>query len=249
LRPDLLDLVRHGVSRGMLMHINTNGSLVNAEVARDFADAGVASVNVSLDGPDAETHDRLRGRRGSFERVLRAVAHLVAVPRRPYRVALTCALGETNAGDAERLLERARDIGADRVGFLPVHEFPANRVQPANGRTERHLTALLDRCGRDPLIDNSRDYLALFERAYRSEPNPVPCLAPRTSLVVDCYGDVYPCVPLNASREPVGSGDVRQLWRSRAYRQLRESLRDCRACYWNCHTELNLALRRLGAGS
>ena len=74
----------------------------------------------------------------------------------------------------------------------------------------------------------------------------MPCAAPRTSLVVDCYGDVYPCVPLNAARKKIGSGDVRKLWRSETYRRVRESLKDCRACYWNCHTELNLALDRLG---
>ncbi|MGH7162508.1 MAG: radical SAM protein, partial [Planctomycetota bacterium] len=111
LRKDLFAVAAHGARRGLLVHLNTNGSLVDGEAARRLADAGVASVNVSLDGPDAETHDRLRGRPGSFRRVLRAAARLAALPGRGYRVALTCALGEANAEGAPALLELARDLG------------------------------------------------------------------------------------------------------------------------------------------
>ena len=246
LRPDLVELVRYGTRRGLLMHVNTNGTLVTAELARALSDAGTASVNLSLDSPDAATHDRLRGRDGSFERVLRAAAHLVSVPNRSYRVAITCALGPENGPQVGRLLERGRDLGVDRVGFIPVHAFPANRVTPLNGEGTAAVAELLARSGRDPLLDNSRDYLELFAGAYAGAPNPVACSAPRTSVVVDCYGEVFPCVPLNAARKPVGKGDVKELWRSETYARVRKSLKECRACYWNCHTELNLALKKLG---
>ena len=243
LRGDLLEILEHGRRRGLLMHLNTNGSLVTGELARGLQQAGVVSVNISLDGPDAETHDALRGQPGSFSRVMRAVARLVAVPRRRFRISVTCALGERNVSLAGALLERARDVGVDRVGFIPVHEFPANRVGSAGSAG----FPLLERSGRDPLLDNSRAYLGLFGRAYAGERNPVPCAAPRTSVVVDCFGDAYPCVPLNATRVPVGHGDIRALWRSETYRRVRASLSGCRACFWNCHTELNLALERFGA--
>lgn len=243
LRPDTIDVIRHGSRRGLLMHLNTNGTLVTEETASALAEAGLASVNVSLDGPDAETHDRLRGRPGSFARVLRAAARLAAVPRRPYRVALTCALGPENADRVDALLERARDLGVDRVGFLPVHS-PAGSMKGADGGATAAAARLAARSPKDPLLDNSRAYLDLFPRAFAGTPSPVRCHAPRTSIVVDCYGAVYPCVPLNAARKPVGVGDVAALWRSETYRQARKALEGCRACYWNCHTELNLALAR-----
>jgi len=246
LRKDTLAVARHGAGRGLLMHINTNGTFVTPEVAHAIGDAGVASVNISLDGPDAETHDRQRGRDGSYARVLRAAARLCAVPGRRYRVALTCALGKSNAARAVELLDRARDLGVDRVGFIPIHDFPANRVADGNGELEDAPAELLERSGRDPLLDNSRAYLELFGAAYRGESNPVPCTAPRTSIVVDCYGAVFPCVPLNSAGEEVGRGDPREVWRSRTYAEARRRLKDCRACFWNCHTEMNLALRRFG---
>lgn len=246
LRKDLLPILRRGARRGMLMHVNTNGSLVDGEAARALAGAGVASVNVSLDAPDAATHDRLRGRSGSFARALRAAAALAALPPPRPRVALTCALGPGNAASAGALLPLARDLGVDRVGFLPLHRNDGMGAVPdaAAAAAGRRLAALAES---DPLVDNSPEYLALFPAAFAGGGSPVRCSAPRTSIVVDCYGDVFPCVPLNAARKPVGSGDPRRVWRSRAYRAARASLAGCRACLWNCHTEMNLALRRVGA--
>jgi len=246
LRKDTLDLARYGADLGMLMHLNTNGTFVTPEVAQAVADAGISSVNISLDGPDAATHDRIRGREGSFARVLRATARLCAVPRRRFRVALTCALGETNADQFDLLLDRARDLGVDRVGFIPIHDFPANRVAPFNGKVSDAAQRLLDRSRSDPLLDNSRAYLRMFDAAFRGEQRPIACSAPRTSVVVDCYGAVFPCVPLNTVKQEVGRGDVREIWRSETYARVRESLHGCRACFWNCHTEMDLALRKLG---
>jgi len=246
LRRDLFEVLAHGSRVGLLVHLNTNGSLVDAAAAEALAQSGVASVNLSLDGPDAETHDRLRRRPGSFARVLRAAARLCAVPARPFRVALTCALGEGNASRAEELLERARDLGVDRVGFLPVHDYGPTGVARLHDGAAGAVERLARRAGRDPLVDNSPEYLALFASAYAGGTNPVPCAAPRTSLVVDCYGEVFPCVPIHARRKAAGSGDPRRVWRSHAYAALRARLADCRACFWNCHTELSLALSRLG---
>jgi len=249
LRKDTLEIAKHGADLGMLMHLNTNGTFVTTEVAHAVADAGICSVNLSLDGPDAATHDRLRGRDGSFTRVLRAAARLCAVPGRRFRVALTCALGESNADQFDALLDRARDLGVDRVGFIPIHDFPANRVAPASSPVSAAAQRLLDRSTKDPLLDNSRAYLRLFDSAFRGEERPIACSAPRTSVVVDCYGAVFPCVPLNSVNQEVARGDVREVWRSETYTRARESLRGCRACFWNCHTEMDLALQKLGGSS
>lgn len=249
LRKDTLEIAKYGADLGLLMHLNTNGTFVDDDVARAIGDAGICSVNVSLDGPDAATHDRIRGRDGSFQRVLRAAARLCAVPNRRFRVALTCALGEGNADDFEGVLDRARDLGVDRVGFIPVHDFPANRVAPGNGPMSDAARRLLERSSHDPLLDNSREYLQLFDQAFRGEARPMACSAPRTSVVVDCYGAVFPCVPLNSVNQEVARGDVREVWRSETYTKVRESLQGCRACFWNCHTEMDLALKKLGGTS
>jgi len=54
----------------------TNGTLVDAEVARRLAEAGVRRVAISIDGPDAATHDALRRQDGSFDAAIRGLKAL-----------------------------------------------------------------------------------------------------------------------------------------------------------------------------
>ncbi len=73
-RPDLEELVAWGRAEGLHVGLSpaVTGRLRYARLA-DLAEAGVASVHLSLDGASAATHDGLRGVRGSFERTLTAL--------------------------------------------------------------------------------------------------------------------------------------------------------------------------------
>lgn len=76
LREDIYELAAYGTARGLRMLLSTNGYLVDAPGAARIKKSGVARVSLSLDGPDAASHDDFRGVDGSFESVERAAAHL-----------------------------------------------------------------------------------------------------------------------------------------------------------------------------
>jgi radical SAM protein len=71
-RPDLLDLVRYGVSRGLHMGLTPSATpLVTDDVVRDLSAAGLHRLAVSIDGPGPEVHDAFRGVTGSFAHAVR----------------------------------------------------------------------------------------------------------------------------------------------------------------------------------
>lgn len=53
--------------------IVTNGSYVTANVARELYESGVNRFQVSLDGKDSATHERLRVYKGSFKKAINAI--------------------------------------------------------------------------------------------------------------------------------------------------------------------------------
>ena len=67
LRNDLFILARHARLRGLPIALATNGTLVTRGHARHIAREGFTRVSISLDGPDAETHDEFRRVRGAFD--------------------------------------------------------------------------------------------------------------------------------------------------------------------------------------
>jgi radical SAM protein len=74
-RPDVHELVAHGVSRGLEVAMTPSATpLVTAEALERLRDAGLHRLAVSLDGVDASTHDAFRGVSGSFQRTLEIMA-------------------------------------------------------------------------------------------------------------------------------------------------------------------------------
>ena len=75
-RPDLYDLVRHSVKIGLRTNVTPSATpLLTAEAIEKFKDAGVSRMAISLDGPDAASHDDFRGIPGTFERAMFALTH------------------------------------------------------------------------------------------------------------------------------------------------------------------------------
>src|SRR5512146_1440437 len=75
-RPDLYDLVRYAVKIGLRTNVTPSATpLLTAEAIEGFKAAGVTRMAISLDGPDAPTHDDFRGIPGTFERAMFALRH------------------------------------------------------------------------------------------------------------------------------------------------------------------------------
>src|SRR5215469_3560710 len=75
-RPDLFDLVRHAVKIGLRTNVTPSATpLLTAEAIDGFKAAGVTRMAISLDGPDAATHDDFRGIPGTFDRAMFALRH------------------------------------------------------------------------------------------------------------------------------------------------------------------------------
>ena len=73
LRLDLFDLARYGSNKGLRMVMATNGTLVTEEIVQKIKTSGIQRISISLDGPDADTHDAFRKVRGSFEGSLKGI--------------------------------------------------------------------------------------------------------------------------------------------------------------------------------
>jgi len=75
-RPDLYDLIRYSVSIGLRTNVTPSATpLLTADAIEKFKEAGVARMAISLDGPDAATHDDFRGIPGTFDRAMFALRH------------------------------------------------------------------------------------------------------------------------------------------------------------------------------
>ncbi|MHC4453421.1 MAG: radical SAM protein, partial [Planctomycetota bacterium] len=76
-RPDIFDIAKHAVEKGLTVALATNGTLVDEAMAKKIVDSGVSRVSISLDGADAETHDKFRKLKGSFDLAIKGFNNLL----------------------------------------------------------------------------------------------------------------------------------------------------------------------------
>jgi radical SAM protein with 4Fe4S-binding SPASM domain len=114
-REDLFELIRFARDRAITPALATNGTLIDAAVARQIADGGVARVSISLDGADGSTHDGIRNVQGSFERTLQGTRFL-REQGVPFQINMT--VTQRNRHQLQRLHDLALSLGA-----IAVHPF------------------------------------------------------------------------------------------------------------------------------
>ena len=75
-RPDLYELIRYAVKIGLRTNVTPSATpLLTADAIDRFKEAGISRMAISLDGPDAQSHDEFRGIPGTFERAMFALRH------------------------------------------------------------------------------------------------------------------------------------------------------------------------------
>lgn len=121
LRPDAKAIIQAIVDEGIAVGIETNGMLINKEMAaflRGVIDQGAdLSLAISLDGGTAEAHDYLRGR-GSFNRVLMGLTNLREVG---LGAQLQCVMNKKNLHTVKDLFKVASEHGVGRLQFAFLH--------------------------------------------------------------------------------------------------------------------------------
>jgi uncharacterized protein len=178
--------------------ITTNGTLLDESDADFFETHGFA-VTISLDGPP-DLHDRLRpfkGGRGSFSRVSRAVAPLLARQRRSQvsaRVTVT-----PQHEDLPAILDAFVDMGFHSVGFSPMLTSPSGREEMSPADLIKMLEGMVA-CGmvfERRAVAGERypfaNMLQALREIRRGTHRPYPCGAGAGYLGVSAGGELFAC--------------------------------------------------------
>lgn len=111
-RPDIFDIAKHAVSRGLSVAMATNGTLVDDDTARKIVEAGIARVSISFDGANEETHDNFRKIPGSFKRSIEGFKRLKKLGM---SMQINCTIAKHNVEQIDELYKLALELGADAL--------------------------------------------------------------------------------------------------------------------------------------
>lgn len=76
MRKDIFELVSHAKSNGLRCVMAPNGTMVTRQNAALMRETGISRCSISIDGPEAESHDAFRGVPGAFADSMRGIGYL-----------------------------------------------------------------------------------------------------------------------------------------------------------------------------
>ncbi len=177
MRPDLVELAKHAVSKGMRAVISTNGTLITPKKAKELKNIGLSYVGVSLDGMEA-VNDRFRGKKGAFQDALAGIRNCQEAG---LKVGLRFTINRMNVSEIPHIFDLLEEYDIPRVCFY--HLVYAGR---GSDLVEQDLDHGETREVVDLIIDRTRD---LHDRGI-----------PKEVLTVDNHAD-GPYLYLRMKRE------------------------------------------------
>ncbi len=217
LNSDFWVIARRASKAGILVSVATNGTLITRSVARRLKDAGVRYVEVSIDSPIPEVHDRFRGVKGAWDAAVRGIRNAKA---EGLSVGIAFTVTKLNHGDVEELLRLAKELGVDAVvafNFIPTGRGRFIASLDLNPYERYEFLKKLYRAWRDlglqaystapmySLITIARgglvSHFLAFEESREFPVAPVAiaeliggCGAGVTYMAIEANGDAQPCV-------------------------------------------------------
>lgn len=182
MREDIWELARYAKKCGLKMALSTNGTLITLDIAVRIKESGIEYAGISLDGAQAETHDRFRNSPGAFERTIKAFA---ACGEAGLRCGVRVTLTKENCRELEALVDLSISLGASR--------FCLYWLVPTGRGSDSYTRLQLDRDEVTGALD------LLYRKAKETDP------AAMEFLTVDAPQD---CIHLLASMEKDGSEDL-----------------------------------------
>lgn len=117
MRKDLLEIARRAADLGFAVSMNSNGFLIDSDMAQKLKKAGFSKVGISIDSPKPEVHDRFRGMKGSHKKALAALAYLQEAG---IETSISSVICKINIEDVDGLVEMALLAKVANINF---HNF------------------------------------------------------------------------------------------------------------------------------
>jgi radical SAM protein len=109
-RPDLMELVRAGVTAGLRVAVSPSGTpTLTRENLAALRDAGAGAISLSLDASTAQMHDEFRGVDGVFDRTIQGWKYAREVG---LRVQINTTITRSNLADLPSIVRIVNELGA-----------------------------------------------------------------------------------------------------------------------------------------
>ncbi|MFH1849318.1 MAG: radical SAM protein [archaeon] len=240
--PGITGLVSALAQSGISSSVTTNGTLITGEQIDIMVSHRWRHIFFSLDAPDAETHDKLRGKKGTFERVVSTIEKInekkKALKSDLPSIELGLVLSEYNADAIGDYIDMGIRLHVKNITLQPLRvevrdNFGLTLSDETRKRFMGRLAGLRMKCDEhniisnlghfdDMLIGKTRGITKVIE-SYTRDKLPIHCFHPWFFMSVHPNGDIFPCsFKLDEPFGNIGRNSLKATWESAPFELFRK---------------------------
>lgn len=215
---NIFDMIAYAQSRNVGTNMSSNLVIAKDHHLDGLIDAGLEHLTVSVDGADEESYRQYRVR-GNFDRVINNMARLVEKRearggKGPY-IEWQYIVMRHNEGKVEQAEKIAKEIGIDRIRFIPVG-LPYE---------VRNRSALAEEWF--PRKFRGRTETEETPQTFGQADRPAPCYYLYRSMVVNTDGGISPCCIVYKDKRDFDhmdnhpDGKIENIWNNEMYQSAR----------------------------
>ncbi len=111
MRKDLWDIIDYAKSLGLRIALAPSVTpLLNDDIIKEIKKSGISSVSISLDSPDPEVHDYIRGLKGTWHRTINVVKKMI---KEGIKVQINTVVMRSTVYGLARMVKLLKEIGVD----------------------------------------------------------------------------------------------------------------------------------------
>jgi MoaA/NifB/PqqE/SkfB family radical SAM enzyme len=252
IKKDFTDLLAFGNQNGIHCGVTTNGYCMTPENAAKTVAALPFNVNISVDAPNAEMHDYLRGQPGLFDRLSSGIGHLIAEREKQgvmFPIIIKPTINRVNFRVLPEIVKWAENIGATAVNFQPVILWTKETeeelwIEPADHAEFADIVEqLIEMKASGSPIMNSDKVMQMFVPHFEGVSAPEsarPCLVGLRNFWIHPSGDIRLCndYPVVGNIKAQTAHDIWYGEKAQAVR--RETIACDRLCLLTCVSQKTL---------
>lgn len=243
IKNDIFELIRYIIKeKNKELIIQTNATLFDDKKisALKKLKSPKLTIQVSLEGPDAETHDKLRGK-GSFDKAVNGIKKLIGIGIIPVVATAVSKFNENYITDTSRFLSKL-GVKDHHILWMYTRGRGANNVDELLVPSDKIAHIMRDLRGiykEGEIIVDNEESLKVRLKAKRGR---------KTDLCNNCYekvcvnsdGHVYPCASFNGDKRfdagSIRDKSLKEIWlNSKIMAWFRnnsvQEKAECNACY------------------
>lgn len=216
--PDFRKVYLELRKRGMILTINTNGTLIDEERAEFFGKYKPRRINITLYGASEEAYEELCHYPGGYAKTVRGIKLL---KQQGVDVKINGSVTKGNWQDTEAIYKIGKEL--DVPVHMDTYMVPGVRERNKAFNQQSRLTpvkaaaadiqTLREELSPDEFNQYVRKAILIVEKGTFSSSRHISCLAASGSFTINWQGEMRPCVTLSEPSVPVFEKGFEGAWK------------------------------------